>query len=160
MKDIKKSFFLKFLIILSVFFADQLSKYYVVSNFQNQEIETHLTSFLNIYLIWNNGIAFGLLGFEDEIFYNLITFIIVAVLIVIFFILIKTDNKESYFFAMIFGGACGNLIDRIRYSSVPDFIDFHIYDFHWFIFNVADIFITLGVFCLIIVEILFKKKRL
>ena len=160
MKDIKKSYFLKFLIILSVFFADQLSKYYVVSNFQNQEIETHLTSFLNIYLIWNNGIAFGLLGFEDEIFYNLITFIIVAVLIVIFFILIKTDNKESYFFAMIFGGACGNLIDRIRYSSVPDFIDFHIYDFHWFIFNVADIFITLGVFCLIIVEILFKKKRL
>ena len=151
---------MKFLIILSVFFADQLSKYYVVSNFQNQEIETHLTSFLNIYLIWNNGIAFGLLGFEDEIFYNLITFIIVAVLIVIFFILIKTDNKESYFFAMIFGGACGNLIDRIRYSSVPDFIDFHIYDFHWFIFNVADIFITLGVFCLIIVEILFKKKRL
>ena len=160
MKDIKKSFFLKFLIILSVFFADQLSKYYVVSNFQNQEIEIHLTSFLNIYLIWNNGIAFGLLGFEDEIFYNLITVIIVAVLIVIFFILIKTDNKESYFFAMIFGGACGNLIDRIRYSSVPDFIDFHIYDFHWFIFNVADIFITLGVFCLIIVEILFKKKRL
>ena len=84
MKDIIKSFFLKFLIILSVFFADQLSKYYVVSNFQNQEIEIHLTSFLNIYLIWNNGIAFGLLGFEDEIFYNLITVIIVAVLIVIF----------------------------------------------------------------------------
>ena len=73
--------------------------------------------------------------------------------------MIKTDNKESYFFD-IFGGACGNLIDRIRYSSVPDFIDFHINDFHWFIFNVADIFITLGVFCLIIVEILFKKKRL
>ena len=112
---------------------------------------------MNLYLIWNEGIAFGLLGFENKIMYNFFTILIITVLTFVLYLLITTKDYRSYFYVMIFGGACGNLIDRLRYSSVPDFIDFHIYNFHWFIFNVADIFISLGVFCLIIAEIMINK---
>ena len=138
---------------------DQISKNLVIKYFEfnNQEIE--LTNFFNIDLIWNNGIAFGLLGFEEAISYNVLTILIFLVLVVILFLLFKSNNVDSYFYSMIFGGALGNLFDRVRFSSVPDFIDFHYKDFHWFIFNIADIFITLGVICLIYDEIFLNKKK-
>ncbi len=157
MINIKSGFLLKFSIIFIIFLIDQISKYYVVSILDGQRNEIYLTSFLNLYLIWNEGIAFGLFGFENKIMYNFFTILIIAVLTFVLYLLITTKDYRSYFYVMIFGGACGNLIDRLRYSSVPDFIDFHIYNFHWFIFNVADIFISLGVFCLIIAEILSNK---
>jgi|TARA_B100000902_G_C27224775_1_gene871567 signal peptidase II len=160
MNETNKSYIIKFLIISSIFLFDQITKYYVVNFLKVQNHEIYLTSFLNIYLIWNNGIAFGLFGFEDQFFYNFITFSIIVVLIIILFVLVKTNDLQSYFYAMIFGGACGNLLDRLRFSSVPDFIDFHIHNFHWFIFNVADIFISVGVFCLIIAEIFLNKEKI
>ena len=158
MIDKKKNVYL-LIIILSIFFLDQISKNLVIKYFEfnNQEIE--LTNFLNIDLIWNNGIAFGLLGFEEAISYNVLTILIFLVLVVILFLLFKSNNVDSYFYSMIFGGALGNLFDRVRFSSVPDFIDFHYKDFHWFIFNIADIFITLGVICLIYDEIFLNKKK-
>ncbi len=154
---IKRFFSIKFVIIFSIFLIDQVSKYYIINilRFQNEVI--YLSSFLNLQLIWNEGIAFGLLSFENDLYYNSITFVIIIVILILLF-LIKNDDQYSYFYSIIVGGALGNLIDRIRYSSVPDFIDFHIYNFHWFVFNIADIFISLGVICLIVAEIFFNKN--
>ena len=154
---IKRFFSIKFVIIFSIFLIDQVSKYYIINilKFQNEVI--YLSSFLNLQLIWNEGIAFGLLSFENDLYYNSITFVIIIVILILLF-LIKNDDQYSYFYSIIVGGALGNLIDRIRYSSVPDFIDFHISNFHWFVFNIADIFISLGVICLIVAEIFFNKN--
>ena len=154
----KKIFLIKFLLIFLIFVTDQISKYYIINIFKSQNEAIYLTSFLNLQLIWNEGIAFGLLSFENDLYYNSITFLIVVVILILLF-LIRNHDQSSYFYSMIIGGALGNLTDRIRYSSVPDFIDFHIFSFHWFVFNIADIFITLGVICLISIEI-FSKKRL
>ncbi len=154
---IKRFFSIKFVIIFSIFLIDQVSKYYIINilKFQNEVI--YLSSFLNLQLIWNEGIAFGLLSFENDLYYNSITFVIIIVILILLF-LIKNDDQYSYFYSIIVGGALGNLIDRIRYSSVPDFIDFHISNFHWFVFNIADIFVSLGVICLIVAEIFFNKN--
>ena len=152
----KKIFFIKFSLILFIFFADQISKYYIINIFEFQNNAIYITSFLNFQLIWNDGIAFGLLSFENNLYYNFITLVIILVIIILLF-LIKDNDRNSYFYSMIVGGALGNLIDRIRYSSVPDFIDFHIGGYHWFVFNIADIFVSMGVFCLIIAEIFFKN---
>ena len=140
-----------------IFLIDQVSKYYIINIFEFQNEAIYLSSFLNFQLIWNEGIAFGLLSFENDLYYNSITFVIIIVISILLF-LIKNDDQYSYFYSMIVGGALGNLIDRIRYSSVPDFIDFHISNFHWFVFNIADIFVSLGVICLIVAEIFFNKN--
>ena len=154
---IKRIFSIKFLIIFSIFLIDQVSKYYIINIFEFQNEAIYLSSFLNLQLIWNEGIAFGLLSFENDLYYNSITFVIIIVILILLF-LIKNDDQYSYFYSIIVGGALGNLIDRIRYSSVPDFIDFHISNFHWFVFNIADIFVSLGVICLIVAEIFFNKN--
>ena len=154
---IKRFFSIKFVIIFSIFLIDQVSKYYIINIFEFQNEVIYLSSFLNLQLIWNEGIAFGLLSFENNLYYNSITFVIIIVISILLF-LIKNDDQYSYFYSMIVGGALGNLIDRIRYSSVPDFIDFHISNFHWFVFNIADIFVSLGVICLIVAEIFFNKN--
>ena len=73
--------------------------------------------------------------------------------------MLKSQGLERFSFLMIVGGSLGNIFDRIFYSAVPDFIDIHINNFHWFIFNVADIFITLGILFLISIEILGTKKN-
>ena len=114
---------------------------------------------LNLILVWNKGIGFGLLSFEASVVYNFITFFIFIVILILFIVGVKYDQKNGYFYMIIIGGALGNLFDRIYYYSVPDFIDFHLGDFHWFVFNVADIFITIGIICLIIVEMIFNKKN-
>ena len=154
---IKRFFSIKFVIIFSIFLIDQVSKYYIINIFKFQNETIYLSSFLNLQLIWNEGIAFGLLSFENDLYYNSITFVIIIVILILLF-LIKNDDQYSYFYSIIVGGALGNLIDRIRYSSVPDFIDFHISNFHWFVFNIADIFVSLGVICLIVAEIFFNKN--
>ena len=122
------------------------------------EVDIYVTSFLNIYLIWNTGIGFGLFSSDHNITYNLITILILIINLVIIIMLYQNQNYKSYFLVLILGGSTGNLFDRLYYSAVPDFIDFHINNFHWFIFNVADIFISIGIICLIIDEIFVKKK--
>ena len=124
----------------------------------NNSLDIYITSFLNFYLIWNKGIAFGLLSFDKNIVYNFITFFIALVTLIILIIALKSSDFKGYLFMIIFSGSIGNLFDRLYFSAVPDFIDFHINDFHWFIFNVADIFISLGVICLIFVEIFINKE--
>ena len=160
MEKKNKIFLLNLFIVTIIFLIDRLCKLYVINLYEdisNQQI--FLTSFLNVYLIWNEGIAFGLLSFESLTIYNIITFLIVLINILIIYILLKLNDVRKYFFLIILGGSLGNLFDRFVYNAVPDFIDFHIGDFHWFIFNPADIFITIGVFCLILVEFTSKDKK-
>ena len=157
--SLQKILFYLFIVVL-IFFLDRFSKIYILNLAElNNSVDIYLSSFLNLYLIWNKGIAFGLLSFEQNLIYNLITLLISVINIVIIFLIIKTKDIRVYFLIFILGGSLGNLFDRLYYSSVPDFIDFHIGDFHWFIFNVADIFITLGIICLIFFEVLNYKKN-
>ena len=157
---IKKNLFISSSFIFLIFLLDRVSKTYVIYlNDKLLGIEILSSKFLNIGLIWNEGIAFGLLSFNDKIIYNLLTFIIFIIILIIFFMVLKSYGLKKYSLLMILGGAIGNVYDRIFYGAVPDFIDFHIGNFHWFIFNVADIFITLGVIFMIIIEITGNNKN-
>ena len=158
-KNLSKNFFISFLIILIIFLIDRFSKLFVIKlDSQNDSSEIFLSKFLNIQLIWNEGVAFGLLSFEDGKLYNIITVFILLVILVIFFIIIKSSGVKKYSLLMIVGGALGNFYDRVLNKAVPDFIDFHIGNFHWFIFNIADIFITIGVIFMILMEFIEVKK--
>jgi len=154
---IKKNFFY-ITFILIIFFIDRISKFAIIHQTEKYgSINYKINSFLNFELIWNQGIAFGMFSLSNQTYYNLLTLIIGIITIIILIFIIKTIGAEKYGFMMIFGGSLGNIFDRIYYSSVPDFIDIHYNNFHWFIFNVADIFITAGVLLLIYLEF-FKKK--
>ncbi len=160
MKFIKNIIFIKLLIVFIIFTLDRLSKTYVINLFNETQFnEIYLTKFINIYFIWNEGIAFGLLNFGNQLIYNLISGLIAFVSLVILYLTFKYKHSTGYFFAMILGGSLGNLFDRIKFSKVPDFIDLHYNEFHWFIFNIADIFITLGILCLIYDEVFLEKER-
>ena len=155
----KKNIFY-FSIILLIFLADRISKLWIISfsdSSNNPNIE--VLPFINLHLIWNKGIAFGLFSFSEKYNYNFLTFLIFIVIIVVFWMLLKSKGLEKYGFIFVFGGSLGNVYDRIFYSAVPDFIDIYYKNFHWFIFNVADIFITLGVIVLILNEFFLKKQK-
>ena len=149
----------KIIIILSIFFFDRATKIYLI-NLQaaGTDIDFYIFPFLNFYLMWNTGIGFGLVSLESNIYYHILTFIILMINFVLIFLLLKSKGIYNYLFAIIIGGSLGNLFDRIYYYAVPDFIDIHIGNFHWFIFNVADIFITIGIIGLLLVELLKKNK--
>ena len=152
-------FLLNSTFVFFLFCIDRYTKIYIIELAEKTNVsEIYITSFLNSYLVWNTGIAFGLFSFSNELTYNLFTVLIVLVNIIIIYLVIITKDFRKYFLLLILGGSFGNLFDRIYYSSVPDFIDFHIGNFHWFIFNIADIFITVGVICLILAEVLYKKE--
>ena len=150
---------LNLIAISTIFLIDRLTKLYILKLAEiENSVDIYLTSYLNLYLIWNKGIAFGLLSMNESMIYNTITLIIGIIIIVILFMLWRNDNIQRYFLVLIVGGALGNFYDRIIYTAVPDFIDLHFKGFHWFVFNVADIFITVGVFCLILVELFYNNK--
>ena len=160
LKNLNKNFLINLILVLSIFLFDRFSKLYVIyldKKFFGSEI--FASKFLNIILIWNEGIAFGLFSFNEKLFYNILTILILIIILIIFFMIMKNDGIKKYSLLMILGGALGNFYDRIFYNAVPDFIDFHIGNFHWFIFNVADIFITFGVICLICDEIFLDKYK-
>ena len=155
----KKSIIDLFTVII-IFSLDRISKFYVISQSEkNFSYDLFESKFLNINLVWNEGIAFGLLSFDEMYFYNLLTILITILIIIIFFMILKNEGLKKYSLLMILGGALGNLYDRIFFQAVPDFIDFHIGNFHWFIFNVSDIFITLGVSFLIALELMNNQKE-
>ena len=156
----RKTFYIDFTIIFSIFFLDRLTKFYVIYlDKLNSGSEIFLSKYLNIYLIWNKGIAFGLFSYGEKFEYNLLTGLIIIIIVIVFWMIIKTKGFEKYGFLMILGGALGNIFDRLYYSAVPDFIDIYYKNFHWFVFNVADIFITVGVLMLIINEITIKNHK-
>ena len=156
---IKQKIIFNLLIISLIFFLDRASKVYILNVAESIGIvDITLSPFLNIILVWNTGIGFGLFQLDQAFAYNLITILIVIINVVIIYLLIYADKLNKFFFSMILGGSIGNLYDRIYYSAVPDFIDLNYNGYHWFVFNVADIFITIGIFALIFSEI-FKKKN-
>ena len=159
-KYLSKNFIINFLLILIIFFLDRFSKIYVINFYEkNYGSDLYNSKFLNISLIWNEGIAFGLFSFSDKFFYHILSFLIGAVILVIIVMLDRSEGLKKYSLIMILGGALGNFYDRIVFEAVPDFIDFHVENFHWFIFNVSDIFISLGVLFMIILEIVFNKEE-
>ena len=148
------------MIVLIIFILDRFSKFYIIyldKITDNSEIFS--SKFLNVYLIWNEGIAFGLFSFDEKNLYNYLTILILIIVVFILFWIIKSKGIQKYALSMISGGALGNLFDRIFYQAVPDFIDLHINNFHWFIFNIADIFITIGVFLMILSEFIVKDRH-
>jgi len=149
----------KIIIVLVVFFFDRATKMYLI-NLQTTgtDIDFYIFPFLNFFLVWNTGIGFGFASLETNIFYHSLTAIIIIVNLVLIFFLLKSKGVYTYLFALIIGGSLGNLFDRIYYYAVPDFIDIHVGNFHWFIFNVADIFITVGIISFMFTELLKKGK--
>ena len=159
-KILSKNFVINSLLVFLIFLFDRISKIYVIyldKKFSGSEI--YSSKFLNIELYWNTGIAFGLFSFSENYLYNLLTFVIVTVIMIIIFMIAISKDFKKYPLLMILGGALGNLVDRIFFKAVPDFIDFHIQNFHWFIFNVADIFISLGIIFMILLEIIANNKN-
>ena len=159
-KFLSKNFYISFSIVALIYFLDRLSKIYVIQlNQNNLGSDIFNSTYLNIELIWNKGIAFGLLSFNESYLYNIISLIIAIIIIVLIIMSLKNQGFKRYSLLMIVGGALGNLHDRIFFNAVPDFIDFHIGNFHWFIFNVSDIFITLGVISMIVLELFDNKNE-
>ena len=155
-----KKYLLDFSLIILIFLIDRVSKLVIIGSPETYEqYGMSVTSFLNFNLIWNEGIAFGLFSFNEKIYYNLLTIFICLIVAVIIWLMLRSKGFEKLCYIMIIGGSFGNVFDRIFYSAVPDFIDIHFNNFHWFIFNVADIFVTLGIFCLISIEIFSKKTN-
>ena len=160
-KSLGKNFFINFSFILSIFLFDRITKIYVI-NLDKKFIGSEIFSskYLNITLIWNEGIAFGFLSFDQENLYNLLTILIILIIFFILVMVLKSSGLKKLALVMILGGALGNVFDRILYKSVPDFIDFHVGEFHWFIFNIADVFITIGVFSMILFEFIGNNKKI
>ena len=159
-KNNLKKILVNFIIVFIIFLVDRASKIYILKIAEvANTVDIYINSYLNFYLIWNNGIAFGLLSFNENFIYNIITFIITIIIFIVLVMMVSANGFKKYCLMFVFGGSLGNLFDRIYYSAVPDFIDLHINDFHWFVFNVADIFITLGIICLIFDEILVNNKK-
>ena len=157
---LNKNFIINLFTVIIIFSLDRISKFYVISQSEkNLSYDLFESKFLNINLVWNEGIAFGLLSFNKDHFYNLLTILIIVLITIIFFMILKSKGFKKYSLLMVLGGALGNLYDRIYFKAVPDFIDFHIGNFHWFIFNVSDIFISLGVLFLITLELTNNKKE-
>ena len=152
---LKKNYYFDILILFLIFILDRFSKIYVIYlSEKNNYSHIFSSKFLDIHLIWNEGIAFGLLSFSETYFYNLISTIIAIIIFILFLMIIRGKGLKKLLLISILGGAIGNFYDRMVYKAVPDFIDFHINDFHWFIFNIADIFISIGVFFMILYEII------
>ena len=147
-------------VIIAIFFLHRVSKLYVLNYASaNEQVNIVINDFLNIILIWNKGIGFGFFSFDNNKVYNFITFLILTINLLIIYLIIKSDKIRSLFYVIILGGSLGNLFDRFYYTAVPDFIDLNYKGFHWFIFNIADIFISLGIICLICFEFLDYKKN-
>ena len=158
-KFFSKKIILYFVTVFFIFLADRISKIYILSILENfGNVNININSYINFVLVWNSGIAFGLLSFDQSEIYNLITIFIIFINLLIVYLIIKLKDIRAYFFLIVLGGSLGNLFDRIYYSAVLDFIDISFKNFHWFIFNVADIFITLGIILLILTEFISYKK--
>ena len=158
-KILRKKFIINSFLVLTIFLIDRISKIYVI--YLDKKLfgsEIFSSQYLNINLIWNDGIAFGLLSLEKSNLYNFLTFIIIGIIVIIIVMTVKAEGLKKYSLLIILGGAIGNVFDRLFNRSVPDFIDFHIGKFHWFIFNIADVFITVGVIFMIYTEITDNTK--
>ena len=155
-----KKIILSISLLLLIFIFDRISKILILNILEDTgEVDIYINTFLNFYLVWNKGIGFGLLSSDQDYFYNIVTALIVFINFVIIYLLFNEKGMKYYFLLIILGGSLGNLFDRIYFRAVPDFIDIHFNDYHWFTFNIADIFISLGIILFILKEIIFVKNE-
>ena len=160
LKIFNKNFYFSFSVVALIYFLDRLTKIFVIQLDKNSlGSDIFSSAYLNIVLIWNKGIAFGLFSFNESHLYNILTLIITIIVVIIVIMSLKSQGIKRYSLLMIVGGAIGNLYDRIYYKAVPDFIDFHIGELHWFIFNIADIFISVGVIFMIFFELISDNNK-
>ena len=160
LKFLSKKFYISFLIVSLIYLIDRLSKIYIIwLDKNNLGSDIFNSAYLNIILIWNKGIAFGLLSFSKTYLYNILSLIILIIIFILIVMSLKSDGFKRYSLLLIVGGALGNLHDRIFFNAVPDFIDFYVGNFHWFVFNIADIFISLGVIFMILFEFTDNNKN-
>ena len=160
LKLLSKKFYISFSIVALIYFIDRLSKIYIIHlDKNNLGSDIFNSAYLNIILIWNKGIAFGLLSFSETYLYNILSLIILIIILILIVMSLKSDGFKKYSLLLIVGGALGNLHDRIFFNAVPDFIDFYVGNFHWFVFNIADIFISLGVIFMILFEFTDNNKN-
>ena len=160
LKRVKKDFLLKeniyfLILILIIFTFDRYTKLIVINNLSEQNY--FVNEYINFDLIWNSGVGFGLLDTQSTLFYNFVTTLIGLIILILIYVMINSKNLDKMIYSSILGGALGNFYDRIAFKAVPDFIDLHYNNFHWFVFNLADVFITIGIITLVISEI-FKKN--
>ena len=153
---IENIYFLFF--ILTIFFLDRYSKNLILNLLENEKY-LFINNYLNLNLVFNTGIGFGLFSLNAGIYYNILSILIFLIILVLIYLLLKSKIREKIFLSFIIGGAIGNLYDRIIYKAVPDFIDFHIKDLHWFTFNIADIFISLGIILMILNELVYNRQK-
>ncbi len=154
-----KKIILSISLLLIIFTFDRISKILILNILdETGKVDIYINSFLNFYLVWNKGIGFGLLSSDQDYFYNIVTALIVIINFVIIYMLFKEKGIKYYFLLIILGGSLSNLFDRFYYRAVPDFVDLNYNGYHWFIFNVADIFITIGIILLILAELMSYKK--
>ena len=159
--ETNKKIIISILIIFFIFLLDRITKILILNIAEETgEVDIYINSFFNLYLVWNQGIGFGLLSFDQEHIYNSITILIILINFIIIYLIYLEKGIKTYFLLAILSGSLGNLFDRIYYNAVPDFMDLNYKGFHWFIFNVADIFITLGIICIILAEIINYKKKI
>tara|TARA_B100000524_G_scaffold25376_1_gene12816 strand:+ start:93 stop:581 length:489 start_codon:yes stop_codon:yes gene_type:complete len=157
--DKSKKIFIYIALVLFVFALDRISKSIILNILDDTgKVDIYVNSFFSLFLVWNKGIGFGLFSFDKSSIYNGISLIILIINFIIIYLIYIEKTPKTYFLAIILGGSIGNLFDRYYYTAVPDFIDLNYNGYHWFIFNVADIFITLGIICLIFAEFLNYKK--
>ena len=155
-----KKIIISFAVVLFIFFLDRITKILILDIAEETgNVDIYINSFFNLYLVWNKGIGFGLLSFDETYIYNSITILIFIINLVIVYLIYLEKGLKTYFLLAILGGSIGNLFDRLYFNAVPDFLDFNYKGFHWFIFNVADIFISIGIICLIFAELLNYKKK-
>ena len=152
-----KSNILSFFLIFFIFFLDRFSKFKIVNYFTENNSVIYVNDYINLDLIWNKGIGFGLFNLDGGLLYHLVSLLIFIIMVVIIYLIFSSKKIDKFFYSIVFGGALGNFYDRVTFFAVPDFIDLHYYDFHWFTFNIADIFISLGIVFLILNEIIYKK---
>jgi len=157
-KIFSKEAVIPIILITAIFVFDRLSKIWII-NHQEKNSAIFINKFLNFELVWNTGIGFGLFSAEPNLFYNLTSLFIFLVVLFLCYLIFRSNFFDKICFSIVLGGALGNLYDRLVYFAVPDFIDFHLEDFHWFTFNIADIFITIGIILLIIKDLFVKKNE-
>ena len=161
MSNLKRSYkteFISLIVITLIFFFDRISKIKII-NAQLQNNTVYINDFINLDLVWNTGIGFGILSTNTALFYNFITFLIFSVIIFLLYLILKSKFIDKILYSIVVGGALGNFYDRLVYFAVPDFIDFHFQSFHWFTFNIADIFITIGIITIIGKELIIKNEK-
>jgi len=152
----KKNNLICYLVVISIFFFDRISKIKIIEH-QIENNRIYINDYLNFDLIWNTGIGFGLFSSNSNFFYNSITVMIGGVIIYILYLVVKLNFLDKIFLSLVLGGALGNFYDRLTYFAVPDFIDIHFNNFHWFTFNIADIFITIGLIMIVFKDLILKK---